>query len=282
MTSEPLLRPSVRGPARGTRSPGSVSGACRPVPRSPRPPPLAPSAPHPLARACSPASQLLRQGLTSPARASPASAHRLPDADHTATGLWSSGRSPGSRARSVRTCQGLRPRGAGRLLALTQATVWPSASQTASALRSKAFAAQWLAYTIPCRRFAPGLATENARLGADAVRYSFIAVDFHHLLLAGLPAHPTPFSAFSRRRRMDGRLPQARALLQRSVLVAIVRSRRRRAVVGERSVGPFPHRNEEQRDPAGQGTGQHGGACHIRAPRAAIRGRREDHHMRIP
>src|SRR5579862_3086886 len=193
MTSEPLLRPSVRGPARGTRSPGSVSGACRPVPRSPRPPPLAPSAPHPLARACSPASQLLRQGLTSPARASPASAHRLPDADHTATGLWSSGRSPGSRARSVRTCQGLRPRGAGRLLALTQATVWPSASQTASALRSKAFAAQWLAYTIPCRRFAPGLATENARLGADAVRYSFIAVDFHHLLLAGLPAHPTPF-----------------------------------------------------------------------------------------
>src|ERR1019366_9574075 len=26
----------------------------------------------------------------------------------------------------------------------------------------------------------------NARLGADAVRYSFIAVDFHHLLFAGL------------------------------------------------------------------------------------------------
>jgi len=28
-----------------------------------------------------------------------------------------------------------------------------------------------------------------ARLGADADRYSFIVVDFHHLLLAGLPAH---------------------------------------------------------------------------------------------
>jgi hypothetical protein len=28
-----------------------------------------------------------------------------------------------------------------------------------------------------------------ARLGVDAVRYSFIAVDLHHLLLAGLPAH---------------------------------------------------------------------------------------------
>ena len=51
------------------------------------------------------------------------------------------------------------------------------------------FAAQWLAYAHPCRRFAPGLAADDARLGADVVRYSFIAVDLHHLLLAGLPAH---------------------------------------------------------------------------------------------
>ena len=51
------------------------------------------------------------------------------------------------------------------------------------------FAAQWLAYAHPCRRFAAGLATDDARLGADAVRYSFIVVDLHHLLLAGLPAH---------------------------------------------------------------------------------------------
>ena len=29
------------------------------------------------------------------------------------------------------------------------------------------FAARWLAYTHPCRRFAPGLATDDARLGAD-------------------------------------------------------------------------------------------------------------------
>jgi hypothetical protein len=43
------------------------------------------------------------------------------------------------------------------------------------------FAARWLAYALPYRRFAiPG-----ARLGADVVRYSFIAVDSHHLLLAG-------------------------------------------------------------------------------------------------
>src|ERR1700693_4074032 len=42
---------------------------------------------------------------------------------------------------------------------------------------------------LPCRRFADALADARARLGADVGRYSFIAVDFHHILLAGLPAH---------------------------------------------------------------------------------------------
>jgi len=37
-----------------------------------------------------------------------------------------------------------------------------------------------------------------ARLGADVVRYSFIAVDSHHLLLAGLPAHLAPFFPFKK------------------------------------------------------------------------------------
>jgi hypothetical protein len=182
---------AVRVPGRGTRSPGTVSGACRPDPRSPRPLPFAPPTPPPLARACSPASLLLQQGLTSPVRASPASARRLPGADHAATGLRSSERPPGSRARSVRTCQGLRPRRAERVLAIMPTSVLPSAGQTASALRSDSFAARWLACTIPCRRFAPGLAAGHARLGADVGRYSFIAVDSHHLLLAGLPAHLT-------------------------------------------------------------------------------------------
>jgi hypothetical protein len=50
--------------------------------------------------------------------------------------------------------------------------------------------AQWLACTYPCRRFADILADACAWLGADVVRYSFIAVDLHHLLLASLPAHP--------------------------------------------------------------------------------------------
>jgi hypothetical protein len=42
---------------------------------------------------------------------------------------------------------------------------------------------------LPCRRFADVLADACARLGADVGRYSFIAVDFHHIPLAGLPAH---------------------------------------------------------------------------------------------
>jgi hypothetical protein len=46
------------------------------------------------------------------------------------------------------------------------------------------FAAQWLACALPYRRFARTLADTGARLGADADRYSFIAVDSHHLLLA--------------------------------------------------------------------------------------------------
>ena len=52
------------------------------------------------------------------------------------------------------------------------------------------FAAQWLACTFPCQRFADVLAAACAWLGADVVRYSFIVMDLHHLLLAGLPAHP--------------------------------------------------------------------------------------------
>ena len=55
--------------------------------------------------------------------------------------------------------------------------------------RGLAFAAQWLAYALPYRRFVAVLTDANARLGADVDRYSFIVVDLHHLLLAGRPAH---------------------------------------------------------------------------------------------
>ncbi len=51
------------------------------------------------------------------------------------------------------------------------------------------FAARWLACTLPYRRFAGALAGDDARLGADVDRYSFVVTDLHRLLLAGLPAH---------------------------------------------------------------------------------------------
>jgi hypothetical protein len=57
------------------------------------------------------------------------------------------------------------------------------------------FAAPWLAYALPCRRFARVLADARARLGADVDCYSFIAVDLHHLLLAGLPALSLTFAS---------------------------------------------------------------------------------------
>src|SRR4051812_39799170 len=73
---------------------------------------------------------------------------------------------------------------------MARQSVLPSAMDSASASRVACFfGAQYLACTLPCRRFAPVLADSHARLGADVDRYSFIAVDLHHLLLAGLPAH---------------------------------------------------------------------------------------------
>ena len=73
--------------SQGTRLPGSASGACWLVPCSPWPPPFAPPTPVPVARGRSPVSQLLWRGLTSRPRASPASAHHLPDAGQALLGL---------------------------------------------------------------------------------------------------------------------------------------------------------------------------------------------------
>jgi len=71
--------------------------------------------------------------------------------------------------------------------------VLPSTMDNASASQIYVvFEAQWLAYALPYRRFTAALAVDSARLGADVVRYSFIVMDFHHQLLAGLPAHTHP------------------------------------------------------------------------------------------
>jgi hypothetical protein len=49
----------------------------------------------------------------------------------------------------------------------------------------KSFAARWLAYALPYRRFADILADACARLGVNVDRYSFTERDLHPLLLAG-------------------------------------------------------------------------------------------------
>ena len=67
-----------------------------------------------------------------------------------------------------------------------------------------AFAAQWLAYTLPYRRFAVILAEDCARIGGDVGCYSFIAVDSHHILLAGLPAHSLALLAPARYHNVCG------------------------------------------------------------------------------
>src|SRR5262245_37593565 len=106
-----------------------------------------------------------------------------------ATRRWSDVGPPGSRAKSMRACQVLRPRQVAQALALALLGILPSATQTASApgIRFLSRLNGW-----PARSSADAsdiLAVACARLGADVVRYSFIVVDLHHLLLAGLPAH---------------------------------------------------------------------------------------------
>ena len=75
--------------------------------------------------------------------------------------------------------------------------------------RGLAFAAQWLAYALPYRRFVGVLTDANARLGADVDRYTFIVVDLHHLLLAGLPAHFESSCPSHANRSPTGKTPAA-------------------------------------------------------------------------
>src|SRR4051812_43671307 len=181
---------AVRGPAPLTRLPGPEPGACGPGPRSPRPPPFAPPTPRTVARRCSPASPLLWRGLTSPVRASSATAPRLPDADQTARGPVV-GREISRFPCQKRACMPgsltTPDRPGARAGALARVAF--RFGNSVGIRNHGTFAAQWLACTVPCRRFAPGLAARHARLGADVDRYSFVVSDSHRLLLAGLPAH---------------------------------------------------------------------------------------------
>ena len=68
--------------------------------------------------------------------------------------------------------------------------VLPSDTRTSSAPRiTDSIAARWLAYASLCRRFTSALASSSARLEVNVVRYTFIVMESHHVLPAGLPAH---------------------------------------------------------------------------------------------
>jgi hypothetical protein len=184
------LQLAVHVPAPVARLPGSEPGACVADPCSPWSPPLAPPTPQLVPQPCSQASSLLRRSLTSPVRSSSATAPRLPDADLSILGQarLEISRFP-NKERTHMPGSTTTP---GHLGARDCALRRFAFRYTDSVGTRNQFSivAQWLACTYPCRRFADILADACARLGADVVRYSFIAVDLHHLLLAGLPAHP--------------------------------------------------------------------------------------------
>jgi hypothetical protein len=74
---------------------------------------------------------------------------------------------------------------------LSHPSMLPSVKTNTSAPGSiQVFAAQWLAYALPCRRFDDILTGADARLEAGAGRYSFTVVDLHLLLLAGFTGAP--------------------------------------------------------------------------------------------
>ena len=128
---------------------------------------------------------------TSRVRASSASTSRLPDADLGAFALRPNPRPPGSRAKSFHTCQGLRPRRAGRALAITRPSMSPSVFMTTSAPETILLSRLngWPMHS-PVNASSASSRIPTHELGADAVCYSFIATDFHRLLFCRfLPAH---------------------------------------------------------------------------------------------
>src|SRR5262249_13628614 len=148
---------------------------------------------------CSSASQLLLRGLTSRARASSATAPRLPDADRRLYTERSNASSPGSQRQGASTHARFFDHAGtyGRSRFRTHTCSLPQ-RRRCRLPGFNSFAAHWLAYALPCRRFADTLAGACARLGADAVRYSFIVADFHHLLLAGFTGAPARVHQSSR------------------------------------------------------------------------------------
>ena len=99
-------------------------------------------------------------------------------------------RSPGSRAQSVRTCQGLRPRRAVWVLAMSRPSVLPSVSGTTSAPGRRVLSRLngWPVRSPADASPSPSRVSTHG-LGPRWFRCTFLVVDLHPLLLAGLPAH---------------------------------------------------------------------------------------------
>ena len=151
-------------------------------------PALAPPTPPPVARLCSSASSLLCRSQTSLDRASAASAPHLPATDHPAITAAMADPEISRFPRKERPCMPgskTTPGLAGARNDAPASVAFRGVNNVGTRVYN-AFAAQWLAYTLPYRRFAVILAEDCARIGGDVGCYSFIAVDSHHELLAGL------------------------------------------------------------------------------------------------
>ena len=91
--------------------------------------------------------------------------------------LWPDARSPGSRAGSVRTCWGLRPRRAGQALALARLAMLPSTQSTVSAF----------ALSTPCRSPGARIVTET---GSEASGVSDRMSAWAHSATAAIASRP--------------------------------------------------------------------------------------------
>src|SRR4029077_769772 len=113
-----------------------------------------------------------------PVRASSATAPRLPDADRTGNAPVV-GRGASRFPCKEHACMPGSSTTPGRPSACVGALGHIAFRYTDSVGTRDPFsiAAQWLACTFPCRRFADILAVACAALGADVVRYTFIVVD---------------------------------------------------------------------------------------------------------
>src|SRR3954468_23351660 len=148
------VRLAVRVPAPVTRLPGPVPGACFAEPRSPWSPSLAPPAPPRLAPLCSSASQLLRRGQTSRLRASSATASRLPDADRRRPSAGRTRDLPVPVQRASAHARVLDHAGSGGRSHNAPVRIAFHDSEHVGTRDYLVFAAQWLAYALPCQRFA--------------------------------------------------------------------------------------------------------------------------------